>query len=216
MLLTLFAAAIAFSNSSLQMLPLESSAWHSLKFSNILSNQVDFKEGSIFVKVNQSASPLVHALNAPTKIKQIELDVKVDGFQSAESTTFPEDSPLRVGLVLEGENRASKFKLLFSPDWVKTLMKLSPPDRGIDHIYFYLFNDRKLSVAQERVHPNSTLIKEKLEGSIVNGEMQKIIIEPLHDQNILAFWLSIDGDDTKVRFTTQIKSLGFKAEKSSP
>jgi len=196
---------LAFAHS--QNIPLESIHWQALKFSKIPSNQVEFIENTLKVSVDSSASPLLHPLASPKKLKKIDLEVKIEGTLNKADSNFPEDSPLRLGLVLEGSNRPSSMQLLFSPDWIKTLMRLAPPDSGIEQLFFHLFTNHEFSEAKERQHPSSKLIKEKIEGQILAGDFQKISIPLNHPQNILAIWLSIDGDDTKSKYSIQIRDL---------
>jgi hypothetical protein len=191
------------------LVPLDASSWKALSYQNIPSHRISFGE-RMEVSVEASAGPLVHRFAAPKRITRVKVSAQ---FRGALDTTEPlgssgaDDFPLRLGLIRSGSKRLSFLQRLAAPDWVKELYKLAPKDGGIDAISFLNFlPEGKTASFQVRHHPKSELLEERIVGAFVNGTLSSSTpIEGAAD--VVGLWISVDGDDTKSRFTTTITAI---------
>jgi hypothetical protein len=191
------------------LIPLQSATdWKELKFRSIPANKVHYSDSGLKVEVDSSASPLVFAFKEFKKVNGFQIDVQVQGELKTSGEKFEEDSYLRFGLVAEGKQRPSSLKLLFAPEWIKTLFSLAPKDKGLDKIYFFNITARKNLLGQKRIHPKSDLMSEEniafLDKEKRTEQFKKAFSEPL---SVAGLWISVDGDDTKSKFTTVLKKI---------
>jgi hypothetical protein len=197
-------------------------AWKQVSYKKIKSNKVEFSNDNMSVVVDESASPLVYALPSPFKIKKIKVTAEISGInldQIKENKKLIEDSPLRIGLVLEGPNKLNFFQRKLATDWVLELFKLAPKDSGLSHIEFYNVGWVNSQKGQSRAHPASKLIKETwpmtLDGIAANKDSllvqtEFLIQADLHNTNTQALWVSIDGDDLKIKYKTKIREISYE------
>lgn len=181
--------------------------WTQVSFKGIEANKVSFENGTMAVAVNSSASPLVYKLEAPLSIQSFEVSAAQVGSKVVESSTFDEDSVLRFGIVGLGSQKLNAIKRAFAADWVIKLFSLAPADAGLDKIHFFNVSNRPNLKGQERVHPKSDLMIEKII-SVLDQEGKLAIKYQLEKPiQAAALWLSIDGDDTKSKFTLKIDRI---------
>ena len=192
-------------------IPLHSSKdWQVLTYNGINSNQVEFAPKSLTVKVNKSASPIIYPLKQPVLLKRVKVTGSIEGSIDFKNGKQGEegfdDYIFRLGLVLKGEKTLGFTQKLAAPKWIKTLFKLAPKGIGVDHIYFLNVGNPKSSVGQKRNHPLSDLLKEEIV-SVHNSST--LLIDKKFDvpKEVLALWISTDGDDTNSQFTVQVKSI---------
>jgi hypothetical protein len=181
--------------------------WKELSFNKIPKNTVSIIDSkSIQVEVNQSASPLIYKLPDTKKVSLISLQINVQGDLSKLSTNaFPEDSIIRLGLVAKGEKTLSWLQRKIAANWVLELFSLAPPNVGLDKIYFYNFSTSKELIGQKRQHPKSELMLEEIIASFPETKaIEHKLAKPI---DVVALWISIDGDDTKSKYTTTIESI---------
>lgn len=177
-----------------------------LKFNKIPENKVSVVSEKMEIQVNQSASPIVYKLAQPTLVSKISWSLSVTGEMTSQKTQFPEDSYFRLGLVASGSQKLSRFHRFIAADWVKKLFDLAPKDKGIDQIYFYVVADKNSYSVKQRTHPASELMKETIVSTLESGssEVSHQLEKPLE---VVALWISTDGDNTKSKFTTQINKI---------
>jgi hypothetical protein len=204
-----------------------SDGWLELKFSKITPNVIQRSETGTLVKVNGSASPLIHGFGKITPVDGIAAEVEITGnLNRLESwKEFEEDSLLRIGLVAEGPEKLGTMGSLFAPEWVKRMFALAPKGHGLDKIYFYSVTSRKELIGKSRQHPKSKFMHEEYMflapipagptvGSTdspakpVSVSISKKFTSPIPAAGI---WLSIDGDDSKSKFEVKIKSLSYSS-----
>lgn len=193
--------------ATLKSLPLSEKGWISLPYRKIPPNQVSFGDSGIAVQVKSSAGPIVHKLESPSKVRSLHVKGKVVGKKTTESSSFDEDSVLRLGLVAVGKQTLSGAKRWFAPDWVKTLFKLVPENSGLDKIYFFNVTDREELIGKSRTHPKSDLIVETVSAKLDpsgNFDLNKPLETPIETA---AVWISIDGDDSKSEFVSTISEI---------
>ncbi len=202
--------------------------WLELKFGKIKPNVIERSEAGTLVKVDSSASPLIHGFGKITAVESIEAEIEITGrMNSVEGwATFEEDSYLRIGLVAEGPEKLGTMGSLFAPEWVKRMFALAPSGHGLDKIYFYSVTARNELIGKSRQHPKSKFMHEEYAflapiplGPVV-GSTDPALIKPVSisiskkfPQPIPAagIWLSIDGDDSKSKFEVKIKSLRYSS-----
>jgi hypothetical protein len=199
--------------------------WLELKFSKITPNVIERSETGTVIKVNGSASPLIHGFGKITPVNGIAAEIEITGkLNQLESwKEFEEDSLLRIGLVAEGPEKLGTMGSLFAPDWVKRMFALAPKGHGLDKIYFYSITSRNELLGKSRQHPKSKFMHEEYVflAPIPAGEstdtaatkpvsmsISKKFATPIAAAGI---WLSIDGDDSKSKFEIKIKSLNYSS-----
>lgn len=188
-----------------QTVHFEKSKWTELQFSQIPPNKVEFNTSSIGVSVEASASPLIYRLDRVTEITGFAVSLVLTG-ELPKQSGFEEDSFFRLGFVVIGENRLGTMGKLFAPKWVRQLFDLAPPDTGLDKIYFYNVVTAPDQLGTERIHPKSKYMYEKPIAVKIPGSNEfKYTFEK--SLKTAALWISIDGDDTKSKFTTTIKNI---------
>lgn len=184
------------------------SRWTELKFNNILPNKAEYRTDSILVSVDSSASPLIYKLDSVTDVAGFEVTVEVNG-ELPMQQTFEEDSFFRMGLVVMGDSHLGTVGKLFAPNWVQQLFELAPKGAGLDKIYFYSLAASAGLLNVERINPNSKYMYEKLIALKKDGlnEIKYTLPKTL---KTAALWISIDGDNTKSKFTTEIKNIRLR------
>jgi len=195
--------------------PMVLKKWESLEYKNIPANKVSELNGSILIDVNHSASPLIYTLKKPTTMKsfrlkgQIKGDINLSGRSQGEEGA--DDFLFRLGLVYEGGETLSFFQRLAAPNWVKKLYSLKRNGSGISNIHFYNLISDPAILGKKREHPLSDLLIEHFsvlyDKSTSSFRLEK---DQLPDTRVLAFWISVDGDDTRSKFSVVLKELSYK------
>lgn len=207
LLLFIITLLMSFTGFAQQNIPFDSSMWKVLSYKKIPSNQVEFENQEMLIKVQSSAGPIVFKLPEMKKVKLVRIKGRFKGQKNVESGDFDEDSILRIGLVATGDKKLNAFYRMVSPRWVKELFELAPKNYGLDKIFFLNFTNRKELLHRERFHPKSELIHEKMVYVIdKEGDFDAEI--PFDEtKQIAALWMSTDGDDTASSFEVQISAL---------
>lgn len=205
-----------------------SDGWLELKFSKIKPNVIERSESGTLVKVDGSASPLIHGFGGIKAVDGIAAEIEITGsINQLESwKSFEEDSFLRIGLVAEGPEKLGTMGSLFAPEWVKRMFALAPKGHGLDKIYFYSVTSRNELIGKSRQHPKSKFMHEEYSFLAPNpavptvASSDKLLIKPVSVSISKKFatpiaaagiWLSIDGDDSKSKFEVKIKSLSYSS-----
>lgn len=193
------------------VIPLSSGQnWKLLTYDKIPSHQVEYSEDGLDIKVKKSAAPLIYRLPQVTSVSEIKVQgslaghLKLTGQQGDKNN---DDFILRVGLVVAGEKKMNWVQRAMAPKWLRELYDVAPKDSGIDRIEFYnIVQDGKI-FSKERRHPKSDLIHEnfvwKMESEGEFSFSQKLK-QPI---NVLAVWISSDGDDTQSDFELKLSNL---------
>lgn len=197
---------------AVSMVPLSSQDWVELKYKNIPSNQVKFENSQVQIQVNQSASPLIHRLQAPQSVNGFSFKLNIKGgLTNAQADQFLEDSYFRLGLVASGEKTLNWWQKKVAADWVLKLFSMAPQGVGLDKIYFFNVSPYSDQVGKARVHPKSELMHEFV---VASHSENKEVLEVNHQLKmplqVVALWLSSDGDDTKSQFEVQIQKIELK------
>lgn len=197
-------------------LPLQNPAgWQLLEYRELPANVVEFGAAGMAVRVAASASPIIYPLQRPTTIERIEISGYLDRLLAlapgAQGSREADDYALKLGLVVAGDKTLNPVQRLFSAGWIKTLYSLAPEGTGIDRIEFLNAVQYPVLLGARRQHPLSELIFENnvwLIDSPGNFDLSHRLDEPLE---VIAIWLSIDGDDSDSRYTNLIRDLRLHA-----
>lgn len=164
------------------------------------------------VRVDKSASPLIHALNSSRKVVGFHIKGEFRGLPSfpdvaRQGEKGADDYALRIGFVIPGNKRLSGFKKLLAPQWIKSLYEKVPEGSGVDHIEFFNVTQSPRQLGLRRIHPLSDLIEENFFAQVSRAgtfDYEYTLKTPLE---AAAIWISIDGDDTKSAFDVLISTL---------
>ena len=188
--------------------------WQLLEYSGLKASEVAFSGEGMKVKVDSSASPIIYPLDGPTKVSGVSITgnlgrlLKVSAGSQGEKGN--DDFALKLGLVIAGDKTLNAFQRMFSAQWIKTLFDLAPQGTGVEKIYFMNAVQDETLLGRQRQHPLSDLIYEnnvwlldKPGDFSFNYQLEK-------PQEIIAIWLSIDGDDSRSSYTIRINNLTLK------
>lgn len=189
--------------------------WQLLEYRDLPANAVEFGAAGMAVRVDASASPIVYPLPEPVRIERIEVSGHLDGLLALEpgiqGSRDGDDFALKLGLVVAGGKTLNPVQRLFTAGWIERLYALAPEGAGIDRIEFFNAVQEPALLGARRRHPLSDLIYENNVWLIdVPGkfDLSHRLDEPLE---VIAIWLSIDGDDSQSRYTTLIRDLRLHA-----
>ena len=200
-------------------LPLhEQGNWQLLEYGKLPANEVSFGERGMRVSVNGSASPLLYPRQGVSRVARIsvagELDELLNVRAGSQGGEGEDDFCLKVGLVLAGDRRLGFFERLVSADWVKTLHDLAPAGAGIDRILFLNAVQHASQLGQRRRHPLSELIYERNVWLIDRSGPFELHYELETPRDVVAVWVSIDGDDSRSSYSTLIRELTLQGPPS--
>lgn len=183
-------------------------AWTQLQFNKIPVNEVQFSREQLTVKVSKSASPLIYRLAEVKMVSSLKWNVEVRGVPPNSGEQFPEDFPLRVGLVAQGDKTMNRLQRWAAADWVKKLFDLTPKAQGLDKIHFYNLDSQSRWLGSSRTHPKSDLMYESVVASLKDGKSKFESTLP-KKLPVAALWISIDGDNTDAQYDLVIKELAL-------
>ena len=201
--------------NGLFIIPLSlNSSWHIEKYSKLKKNEVTFLNGSLHIKVDSSASPIIYTLEKPVKysgfnIKGIFLGLPKFRDYSLQGKKGFDDYPLRVGFIIKGDTRPNYFQKLVFPEWLKKIYSTLPSDSGIKLVEFYNVTQNPSILNTSRIHPASSLLKENFFAVVQDAssfDYRVVFKEPL---NVSAIWISVDGDDTQSQYEVVINSFSL-------
>lgn len=192
------------------LVPLQSPlGWQQSKFNSIPANQVEFSAVGIRIQVKESSSPLVYPLPSTKRVRGFRANLEIVGEMKAAGVSWPEDAYFRLGLVAPGTRRLGFGERLVAAAWIKQLFALAPKEAGIEKIHFFDLVAGNGYLGKKRDLPKSKgLIDESIVAQRLPTE-RKIVFEyelpePL---DVIAVWLSVDGDDTHSSFELRLQNL---------
>lgn len=190
--------------------------WKSEQFTRAEKNQVTVSAQGLKIQVNKSASPLIYSLGKKTKLTGFKIRGEFLGLPKFDDVLKQgqkgfDDYPLRVGFIVAGDKKLSGIKKMFAAKWVTRLYEQVPEGMGLDSVHFYNVTQNVKQVGTSRFHPASNLLKENFFASVTtsgpfNYDYQ--FEKPMDD--VVALWMSIDGDDTKSEFAVIVSALELK------
>jgi len=178
-----------------------------ITFKRIKPNSFVFKEDSLTVQVNSSASFILLPFESPIEINKISFQWKKkgmidisDGLQ--EETLKGDDAYLRIVLIIEG-----KYPLMnpLAPKWVKQVHKILkyPSDKMI-----CIVPGSRHKVGQHWKSPYSNDVEIIAVGSDTKKDGWNFSEHKFEkSQPVVGLWIMADGDNTQSTFTSQLKAL---------
>lgn len=196
-------------------LPLQQTGdWQLLEYSGLKANEVTFSREGMRVRVDNSASPIIYPLDEPTRVSRVSvtgnLNKLLNVATESQGDEGNDDFALKLGLVIAGDKTLSAFQRMFSAAWIKTLFDLAPDGAGVEKIYFLNAVQHKSLLGRQRRHPLSDLIYENNAWLLDKAGDFSFSYELDKPQDVIAIWLSIDGDDTRSSYTATIHSLNLE------
>lgn len=189
--------------------PLKEKDWQILTYSSIKPNSVSFQSG-MRIEVDDSASPLIYPLPAPTAVSSVTLKARILGELNLDGqkqgNKKADDFVFRLGLVYQGDKKLGFLQRVFAADWILKLYSLAPEKTGIDRIEFFNVISNSELLGKKRQHPASDYLHENFITEIGNGTINVTIPVP-EDQKVLAIWLSSDGDDTGSKYVVDLEKI---------
>jgi hypothetical protein len=194
--------------------------WQLLEYSSLPANRVEFRDRGMLISVDQSASPIVYPLDEIRRVSRVsvagELMNLLDVQAGRQGLPGEDDFSLRIGLVLAGDKRLNFAQRMVSAGWVKTLYGLAPEGVGIDRIVFLNAVQDESLLGRQRQHPLSDLMYERNVWVLDREGPFDLHYDLESPRDVVAIWLSIDGDDTGSKYSTLISSLSLQGPPAAP
>ncbi|MCI5071317.1 hypothetical protein MRY82_00030 [bacterium] len=207
-----FALALSFALSLwAKPISLDIEDWQQVKYRKIKPNQgINIGSQTLRIKVNASSSALVYPFKEIQSVKGFKLQAQLKGDldygKKNPGASGADDFPLRLGLILAGQQQLNVWQKMMAPQWLKQLNQLAKAFSGMDKIYTVLFYSQAPQF-KERKHPLSDYFFE-VAGQSFNAQgnlnLKYTLDKPL---TVIGIWLGADGDDTQSDFTVDIRSL---------
>lgn len=193
------------------------SGWRLEKFHHINPNAVSVSSAGLTIKVNSSASPLIYKLDSPVLVSSFHISGDLRGMPhfadvSKQGKKGFDDYALRIGFVVPGNQKLTGFSRFFAAAWVKRLYSELPSKAGLDHIQFFDVAEDEKQVGENRVSSSSKLIHETVFAAMKDSGKFDYHYKLSPPIKAAAIWLSIDGDDTKSKFTVVIDHFEITTE----
>lgn len=189
----------------------QTGGWQLLEYDRLDANDVTFTREGMMVKVDQSASPIIYPLDDPRTVTRVSVSGNLSNLlnllPNTQGQKSNDDFSLKVGLVVAGDKTLNPLQKLVSAKWIKRLFDLAPKGTGVEKIYFLNAVQEKNLLGQQRQHPLSDLIYENNVWLLDKTGDFTFSYSLEVPQQVIAVWLSIDGDDTRSKYTITIKSL---------
>ncbi len=199
-------------------LPLDDeNGWLKLEYNRIAANTVSFSPDGMRIGVSNSASPVVYPFDLPKTVKYVSVHGELDGLitlpdNGLQGSKGYDDFSLRLGLVISGTKKLSRFQRVLAPSWVKTLFSFAPKDKGVERIIFLAATQQDALFGTEREHPLSELITEQYEWSLKDDGEFSFEYEFDEPKEVLGIWISSDGDDTQSSYSITYKKITLSVE----
>ena len=186
--------------------------WKIEQFSSIPKNEITISSRGLLIKVHNSAGPLIFPFKSKSKISGFKIVGEFMGLPKFMNPLLQgekgfDDYPLRVGFVVPGKRKLSGIKKMFAAQWVKHLYEQVPDEAGLDSVRFFNVTQNSKQLDQERTHPNSDLLYEYFFVEVKSVGLFTYEFKFKQPIEVVAVWISIDGDDTKSKFEVLISSI---------
>jgi hypothetical protein len=190
------------------------SGWEVLRYRGIAPHVVAFGAEGLRVEVNASAAPIVYPLDSPQWVRGLRAEGRIVGSVRTDAQRQgqrgADDYALRVGLVEVGTRRPGWLERTMAPAWVQRLFALAPPQLGVAGIRFFNVALSPSQVGQSRQHPASALISERVVTAPDASGRFTMAVDLEAPIESAAIWISVDGDDTRSRFTLTLARLELR------
>lgn len=187
----------------------QTNGWQFLKYRKILPNTFRCTPTGLVIGITNSAAPAVFPLTNELRVVELQVSGRISG-----SLKIPprhqgekgfDDYALRVGLVESGTRTLSWWEKRTAADWLKKLFALAPPDKGIGKVHFFNVGTDASQIGHGREYSNGVPMQQTavtVPDDTGHFTFTKRFARPL---NVIAVWISCDGDDTHSRFAVTIE-----------
>jgi hypothetical protein len=190
---------------------IKTNGWQFLSYRKIPPNKFRSTRDGLEIAVTNSAAPALFPLTNALPVTELRVSGKIYGTlkmpPGKQGEKGFDDYTVRVGLVELGTRKLSWRERIAAADWVKKLFSLALPDTGIGKIRFFNIGTDARQISRARVHPMSDLMKETVVAvpdSDGHFTFTNRFAKPLQ---VIAVWISCDGDDTKSSFTVKLNRV---------
>lgn len=170
-----------------------------LKYKDIRPNEIKL-EKNVEISVNKSASPLFYQLPVSRKISSLRIAGNIDIKKAI--VINENDSYFQLGIIYEGDYRPNGFVKKFLPEWIVSVLNLSP-DKGLSEIEFLEVSDGRIIDKKDNIRDIDLVFKNV--AKIENGKFSFEYTPK--DKKILGFWFRSDGDDSEAKFNLRIEKF---------
>ncbi len=185
--------------------------WRVLTYRNLPPHHVQFGAPGIEIRVRKSASPVIYPFREPVLSRRLRARGRVDGVLSVsakeQGRKGRDDYALRLGLVEMGERRPGLLRRLTAPEWLKTLLDLTPPGTGVAQVRFFNVGVDPSQIGLRRRHPLSKLLHEEVVAAPDGEGRFEMMVQFDPPIAVTAVWINADGDDTGSSFLLTLDSL---------
>ena len=211
-LLCLLACVALVARGETFELPLkQTSGWQFLKYRKIPPDTFHCTSAGLVIGVTNSAAPAVFPLTNELRVIELRVRGKISGSLEVPPDKQGEkgfdDYTLRVGLVEPGPRTLSWWEKMTAADWVKKLFALAPPGMGIGKIHFFNVGTDPAQLGRNRMYSSDDLMEQTVVAvPDADGRFAftNRFAAPL---NVLAVWISSDGDDTHSSFAVTLNRV---------
>lgn len=189
----------------------DAKAWRQLQFRNRPPHKLRFSASGLHIDVDGSAMPLIHALPAKLRVAGVRVRGHIEGAlkipPGKQGEEKYDDYVFRLGLVEPGERRLNFLQRQVAAEWVRRLYELAPQGTGIAGIRFLNVGADPAHLGRERRHPLSDLITERVVALPAADGRIDFTYRLERPIEVIALWLSSDGDDTGARYGVDLESI---------
>lgn len=194
----------------------DSSNWQTLQYSKIRPHKLGFSQKGLTIHVDSSAMPFIYPFKKAAEINKITISGRVDklinlSHGKTQGEEGADDFIIKLGLVLPGKETLNWFQKAIAADWITTLFELASDSEGVDHILFLNAVQNREDLDKKRNHPlGKGLMKEENKWLLDKPGEFNFSAEFPDGKDVLALWLSTDGDDTQSDFTLIIDKISVE------
>ena len=187
-------------------LDLNPSQWKEIPFEKKEPTLYSYDQKVLTCRVQSSAKALIFPFQKMKQPKQLQWSWSLEGNMKTESveqeqSKSGDDFPLRVGLILSGEEPFIPF---FAPTWIKMIRSaLTLPS---DKMVYYVAGS-KAKPGTEWKSPYSKGISMKAVDSVPQQNGWFHVSQDVEGSKVVGIWLMADGDDSKSSFVVKVKDL---------
>lgn len=186
--------------------------WSQMAFRDIRPNETRFTDNGLVIEVKGSSSPLIYKLPPGSAVTIVEWAGSVSSLPKPASTAEEEyerdDYPLRVGLIVEGDDGPGWLERVFAPRWLLDAVK-QLGDRPFSRVEFLTLAQR-IPVGERRQNPATKYVSQEVVGQLAVAGGFQIRHDMRSTLPVAGLWVHADGDASDARFVVTLKSLRIR------
>ncbi|HZI32772.1 MAG TPA: hypothetical protein VFF11_10555, partial [Candidatus Binatia bacterium] len=196
------------------VLPLaQTNGWQFLKYRKIPSNTFHCTPTGLVIGVTNSAAPAVFPLTNELSVVKIRVRGTISGSLKVppgkQGQKGFDDFVLRVGLVEPGTHTLSWWQKRVAADWVKKLFSLTPSGKGISKIHFFNVGTDAAQIGRNWTYNSGVPMEQTVVAVPDAGGFFTFTNSFAKPLDVIAIWISSDGDDTHSSFSITLSQAQF-------